>query len=79
MHHRALHILGTSSAESVAQYHAPQTAYMKSQISDDMQSTSGKIRILLATEAYGMGADPPDVRQVVHVGPPSTLESNCFI
>ena len=48
---------------------------MKSLITHAMQDPEGNLRLLLATEAYGMGADPPDVHDVIHVGPPSSLES----
>ena len=47
---------------------------MKSTITEAMHDCTG-VRVLLATEAYGMGADPPDVRRVEHVSPPSTMES----
>lgn len=33
------------------------------------------LRIVIATVAFGMGTDCPDVRQVIHVGCPSDLES----
>ena len=48
---------------------------MKSMITNAMQDPDGNLRLLFATEAYGMGADPPDVRRVVHVGPPTSIES----
>jgi superfamily II DNA helicase RecQ len=35
----------------------------------------GEIRILFATEAYSMGTDVRDIRRVVHVGAPTSLES----
>ena len=47
---------------------------MKKTITAGMHDPAG-VRVLLATEAYGMGADPPDVRRVYHISPPCNLES----
>ena len=41
----------------------------------DKCSKTGKIRLLFATEAYSMGADAPDIRRVVHAGPPCTVKT----
>lgn len=49
---------------------------LKAWITQDMKDLEkGSLRLLYATEAYGMGIDVPDVRHVVHIGPPSTMES----
>ena len=34
-----------------------------------------KVRVIVATNAFGMGIDRPDVRSVVHVGVPGTMEA----
>ena len=48
---------------------------MKSVISAAMKVQSSSLRLLLATEAYGMGTDAPDVRRIIHITPPASMES----
>ena len=56
-----------------AQFHAPQTAKMKEEILEQLNFQSSKIRVVLATIAFGMGVDIRSIRQVIHIGPPRTI------
>lgn len=60
--------LGYSSAA----YHAGMNTEKRKQIQEDF--TFGKIKIIAATTAFGMGIDKPDVRFVIHYDMPSGLE-----
>ena len=48
---------------------------MKELIGKSMLCKVSTLRLLFATEAYGMGADAPDVRRVIHITPPNSIES----
>lgn len=53
-------------------YHAGLEPYIK----DSRQTawTMGMVRVMVATNAFGMGIDKPDVRLVVHMDLPSSIE-----
>ena len=59
--------------ESVEYYHAGLSVAERNRIEEDFRN--GKIRVLAATNAFGMGVDLPDVRLVIHTQMPGNIES----
>ena len=62
-----------ASGLSVGAYHAGLNADRRKQVQDAFMN--GGIRTIVATNAFGMGIDKPDVRLVVHHSMPGTLEA----
>ena len=56
------------------QFHAPQTEEMKEEILCLLTSSNSTIRVVFATVAMGMGVDISSIRQVIHIGPPHTIQ-----
>ncbi|XP_064079381.1 uncharacterized protein LOC135196437 [Macrobrachium nipponense] len=54
-------------------YHAGLSSYRRQQV--QKQFMSGKLRIVVATVAFGMGIDKPDVRGIIHFNMPKNIES----
>ncbi len=59
--------------ERIGCYHAGLEVSTRARVAKDYEE--GKIRILAATNAFGMGIDHPDVRLVVHTQMPGNIES----
>jgi ATP-dependent DNA helicase RecQ len=82
---RALVYTGTvAAAEEVAQLLAARrheaAAYHGRMADDDRrrvqdQFAAGDIKVVVATSAFGMGVDLPDIRQVIHLHAPGSLEA----
>lgn len=53
-------------------FHAGMKVEDKTRVQDDFMSN--RVRIVVATIAFGMGVDKPDIRNVVHYTLPSTVE-----
>ena len=62
-----------SSGFSVAHYHAGRTEGVRARAAQRFRD--GDANVMVATTAFGMGIDLPDIRLVVHVQAPPTLES----
>jgi ATP-dependent DNA helicase RecQ len=56
-----------------AVYHAGVRAVKRDQVHQDF--LAGRVDVVVATSAFGMGIDKPDVRFVVHASPPDSLDS----
>jgi ATP-dependent DNA helicase RecQ len=59
-------------AFAVAPYHAGLPAARRGEVQDAF--FAGRLAIVVATSAFGMGIDKPDVRTVVHAGVPGSLD-----
>jgi ATP-dependent DNA helicase RecQ len=77
---RALIYVGTvRAAEEVAAelgvacYHGRQDAELRRRIQEDF--TQGRMTVVVATSAFGMGVDIPDIRRVIHYDLPGSLEA----
>lgn len=54
-------------------YHAGRPQEMRTKVQGAFES--GRLRVLVATNAFGMGIDYPDVRVIVHFQAPGSLEA----
>jgi ATP-dependent DNA helicase RecQ len=59
-------------AYRAAPYHAGLPAKRRAEVQDAF--FRGHLDVIAATSAFGMGIDKPDVRTVVHAGPPASLD-----
>lgn len=56
-----------------AAYHAGLSAEERQRVQEHF--LSGQLPVLVATSAFGLGVDKPDIRAVIHYDPPLTLEA----
>jgi len=62
-----------SAGLSVSTYHAGMTDSVRIRSQDDFMS--GRTQMIVATNAFGMGIDKPDIRFVVHYQMPGSIEA----
>ena len=53
---------------------AGSTSVMRQRILEQFSKQETKLRVILATSAFGLGVDSPDITRVINWGPPPTLE-----
>ena len=56
------------------QFHAQYPPQEKEKIIDGLILGKSKLRIVFATVAFGVGLDLKDIRQIIHIGLPCTME-----
>lgn len=68
-----LHALLVEAGESVTRYHGKLSASMRKE--NQNQFMNGERRVMVATNAFGMGIDKSDTRFVIHLQIPANLEA----
>lgn len=56
-------------------YHGGMTKEDRQRVQDDFSASPPRLPCIAATNAFGMGIDVPDIRTVIHLGVPGSLES----
>jgi ATP-dependent DNA helicase RecQ len=69
----ALYAELANAGESVGLYHGRRKAAQRREAQDAFMS--GGLRVMVATNAFGMGIDKPDIRFVLHYQMPSSLDA----
>jgi len=69
---KAVHKVIKKQIRKTEWYHAGRTPTVRHRVQELF--ARGDLRVLVATNAFGMGVDLPDIRTVIHVDAPSTFE-----
>ncbi|XP_044170887.1 ATP-dependent DNA helicase RecQ-like, partial [Acropora millepora] len=65
----------TSENRMVAMYHSGTSPSIQEIVLASLSDPNGKIRIIIATTALGMGVDIKGLHRIINYGPPSDIES----
>jgi len=57
-----------------AQFHAEYPQHEKDRILDEIVQGVCRTRVFFVTVAFGIGVDVPNIRRVIHIGVPETME-----
>ena len=68
-------LIGNEKIKHVEMYHSKTTDQTKEKIRKDLSDQNGKVRILVATSAAGMGVNLVGVSYVINFGPPMDMDS----
>ena len=58
----------------ITMYSRASTEHFKETVTNLFAERSSTLRLIIATAAFGMGIDYPDIDQIIHWGSPSTVE-----
>lgn len=56
-------------------YHRAMPVDLKEKVLQSFITVGGNLRLIFATSAFGLGIDCPDIRRVIHWGPPNDLDT----
>ena len=59
----------------VDMYHRAMPVDLKEKVLQSFITVGGNLRMIFATSAFGLGIDCPDIRRVIHWGPPNDLDT----
>ena len=59
----------------VDMYHRAMPVDLKEKVLQSFITVGGNLRMIFATSAFGLGIDCPDIRRVIHWGPPNYLDT----
>ena len=69
------HFIPSGCNSFVAMFHSKTPQEIKEHVLSDLMSENGRIRLVIATSALGMGVNIPNIKRVIIYGVPENMES----